>query len=153
MTSDGTLYSELKPSMAAIASPLFDLSEKLLRANGNFLPHAAVLTDLAQVRLVAADPGHDRTSATEVLPLLHWGLRAQAAAGGLSAIGVAENVTVALDGQHPTKAIKVLFEHKRGLTVALYLPFEKKLFKGYIFGSTFSLAARPEVSAWSAHAT
>lgn len=151
MTTSETLYSELKPSMAAIASPLFDISEKLLRANGNFLPHAAVLTDSTKVRLVAADPGPDRTNAAEVLPLLHSGLRAQAIDEGLDAIGVAENVTITLDGQRSTKAIKVLFEHRRGLTVALYLPFEKKFLKGYVFGQTFSLAANPEVNAWPQH--
>ena len=44
MPAPENLYSELRPSMAALATPLFELSEKLLRANGNFLPHAAVLT-------------------------------------------------------------------------------------------------------------
>jgi hypothetical protein len=57
-------------------------------------------------------------------------------------------VTVTLEGKRPTKAIKVLFEHKRGLSVALYLPFEKKLFGGYIVGSPFSLPANAEVNAW-----
>ena len=145
MTLTENLYSELKPSIASVASALFDLSDKFLRANGNFLPHAAVLTESAEVWLVAADPGQEHTNSTEVLPLLHAGLRAQVAEGGLSAIGVAENVTITLEGQQPTKAIKVLFEHRQSLTIVLYLPFEKKFLKGYTFGTTVSLAANPEV--------
>lgn len=153
MNSAELLYIELKPSMAAVATPLFELSKKFLDANGNFLPHAAVLTESGAVKLVAADPGCERTNSTEVLPLLHAGLRAQAVEENLSAIGVAENVTVTLEGQRPTEAIKVLFEHKRGLTVALYLPFEKMLFKGYAFGATFSKIAESEVDAWIPSAT
>lgn len=151
MTSTDTLYTELKPDIGMIANQLFDLSETLLRKRGNFLPHAAVLTEDGELRLVGAAPDtqSDRTNSTEVLPVLHDGIRFEAKQFPLKAIGIAENVTITLEGQRATKAIKVLFEHKRGLTVALYLPFEKKLLKGYVFGNTFSLAANPEVNAWS----
>jgi hypothetical protein len=151
MASVANLYTELKPSIESVATALFELSEKFLRANGNFLPHAAELTDTGEVKLVAADPGRDLTNSSEVLPLLHAGLRG--CASNVVAIGVAENVTVTLENQRPTQAIKVLFEHKRGLTVALYLPFEKKFLRGYSFGNVFSVAASPEVSAWTKDAT
>ena len=151
MTSTDTLYTELKPDIGMIASQLFELSETLLRKRGNFLPHAAVLTEDGEIKLVGAAPDTncDLTNSVEVLPMLHDGLRLEAKKIPLKAIGIAENVTVTLEGQRATKAIKVLFEHKRGLTVALYLPFEKKLLKGYVFGNTFSLAADPEVNVWA----
>ncbi len=148
MTTSESLYAELKPEIGVIADHLFSVSEQLLKKHGNFLPHAAVLTEEGKVKIVAAAPPNDRTNSTEVLPLLHDGLRQQANDIALKAIGIAENVTVTLEGQRPTQAIKVLFEHKRGLTVALYLPFEKKLFRGYVLGSPFSLQADPEVRAW-----
>jgi len=150
MTNRDVLYTELKPDIAALADQLFDLSETFLRKNGNFLPHAAVLTDNGEIKLVAAvpDTSKDCANSTEVLPLLHDGLRQQARQSSIRAVGVAENVTITLDGQPSTKAIKVLFEHRRGLTVALYLPFKKKLFQGLVMGSVFSLSAEPEVSAW-----
>jgi hypothetical protein len=136
MASHAELYSEVKADITALADPLFDFSEQCLRNRGNFLPHGAVLTAEGKVRLVAADSGRDRTTSAEVLPLLHEGLRAMAREEVIIAIGVAENVTVTPDRQRPTKAVKVLVEHERGLTVALYLPFEKRLFKGYEFGRT-----------------
>jgi hypothetical protein len=148
MNEADELYAELKPDVALLATALFELSEKLLRDQGNFLPHAAVLTDGGEVKLVAAATANDLTTSTEVLPLLHDGLRVQAKEGGLRAIGVSENVTVTLQGQQSTKAIKVLFEHRRGLTVALYLPFSKRLLRGYVMGQPFTLAAEPEVNAW-----
>ena len=64
------------------------------------------------------------------------------------AVGVAEDVTVTPIGQPPTQAIKVLIEHSRGLTVALYLPFKKKFLRGIVFGETFSAPASPEVNPW-----
>lgn len=148
MISPEELYAELKGDIAALADPLFDLSEKFLHSQDNFLPHGAVLTGDNAVRLVAATNGNDVATSVEVLPILHDGLRQQARELALKAIGVAENVTVTLEGQRPSKAIKVLVEHKRGLTVALYLPFEKKLFRGYVTGPTFSKLATPEVNAW-----
>ena len=148
MNSTDALYAELKPDIAAVANQLFDLSEAFLREQGNFLPHAAVLTVDGDIRLVGAAGESDLTNSVEILPILHDGLRQQARELPLQAIGVAENVTVTFEGQRPTKAIKVLFEHKRGLTVALYLPFEKKLLRGYVMGSTISKLAGPEVNAW-----
>lgn len=152
MNSTDALYAELKPEIEAVAGQLFDLSETFLRKQGNFLPHAAVLTDDGEIQLVGAAGASDLTNSVEVLPILHDGLRQLAREFSVQAIGVAENVTAAFEGQHPTKAIKVLFEHKRGLTVALYLPFEKKLLRGYIMGSTISKLAAPEVNAWAHNA-
>lgn len=100
MTDGKSLYTELKPDIEAVVSPLFDFSELCLKERGNFLPHAAVLTAGGEIKLVGAAPdtSKDRTNSTDVLP------------------------------------------------------FHKKLFKGCIFGSVFSVSANPEVKAWHAKA-
>jgi hypothetical protein len=148
MQSTEELYAELKPEMGAVADPLFEFSEQCLRKHGNFLPHGVVLTVEGKIELVGVQTGQDSANSVEVLPLLHEGLRSRAQDGQVLAVGVAENVTVTQQGQGSTKAIKVLFEHRRGLTVALYLPFEKRLLKGYQFGQSFSVLANAEVNAW-----
>lgn len=149
MNTANELYAEVRPEIEAVANPLFDFSEQCLKKRGNFLPHGAVLDANGKVGLVAASPDpNGRSSSTEVLPLLHEGLRTQARERELVAIGVAENVTVTPLGQPPTQAIKVLFEHKRGLVVSLYLPFKKKLWGGYSFGQAFTVAAEGEINAW-----
>ena len=148
--STDELYAELKGDIAAVANPLFDFSEKCIKERGNFPPHGAVLDANGKVGLVAASPDpNGRSNSTEVLPLLHEGLRAQARERELVAIGVAENVTVTPQGQPSTEAIKVLFEHKRGLVVALYLPFKKKFLRGYSFGQAFTVVTTGEVNAWA----
>ncbi len=149
--STDELYAELKGDIAAVANPLFDFSEKCLKERGNFLPHGAVLDANGKVGLVAASPDpNGKSNSTEVLPLLHEGLRIQVRDRELVAIGVAENVTVTPQGQPSTEAIKVLFEHKRGLVVALYLPFKRKFLRGYSFGQAFTVVATGEVNAWTA---
>ena len=142
------LYAALKEDVAAVSMPLFDLSKRLLTEFGNFLPHGYVLVCEGKDRMVGATEGRSDGTSTSVqtLPLLHEGLRAEVKMGNARAIGVAENVTIKPEGETTTKAIKVLLEHKDGLCVALYLPFKKKLFGGYVFGTPFTVAAAPEVN-------
>ena len=144
------LYAELKPEIEIVATPLFDLSKRLLRDRGNFLPHAVILNGLGKVTLVGAKTEHDLTTSAEVLPFLQGTLRALVVKGkgGVAAVGIAENVNITIPGQSATDAIKVLFEHRRGLTVALYVPFGKKFLGGYVFGDMISMLATPEVNAW-----
>lgn len=148
MQSSEELYSELKPDIAALATPLFEVSEKFIGNRGMFLPHGGALKESGEIILVAGAPPADWTNATEVLPLVHDGLRASVRECPCLAVAVAEDVTVAVPGQGPTTAIKVLFEHRRGLCVAMYLPFKKRVFGGYSFGSPFTVSAAPEVKPW-----
>ncbi len=115
-----------------------------------FLPHGAVLTAGDEVRLVmAVPPGEDRpVSPVEILPLLHEALRQAAGTEPLRAVAVCEDVRITLAGQNQTAAIKVLLEHRRGLCIALYMPFHKRMFLGYRFDEMFVQPANPEVVPW-----
>jgi hypothetical protein len=149
MQDTKAIYAELKPEIEILATLLFDVSKRCLRDLDGFLPHAAILNALGKPAIVAFKPENELTNAAEVLPGLHGMLRALAAKGkGLVAIGIAENVNITLPGQPATDAMKVLIEHRRGLTVALYVPFRKKLLRGYVFGDMVSMLATPEVNAW-----
>ena len=48
----------------------------------------------------------------------------------------------------PQQAIKVLLEHHRGLTMALYLPFAQDTSGDIKFGSTLSMFVPPEINPW-----
>ncbi len=110
MNSTDALYAELKPELGAVAEPLFELSETLLRSQGNFLPHAAVLTDKGEIKLVGAAAKNDLTNSVEILPILHDGLRQQARELPLQAIGVAENVTVTFEPPRDLRRLQLLRE-------------------------------------------
>jgi hypothetical protein len=144
------LYAELKPDIEALAEPLFGASETFVRKRGAFLPHGAALEANRSVRLVMAAPDdlEASVSALEILPRLHEALRATAGETDLLAVAVCEDVTITPAGEKQTRAVKVLVEHRRGLTVALYLPWRRKLFGGCAFGGVVAMPAEAEVHAW-----
>lgn len=149
MSSLADLYAELKADVAAIADPLFEHSRKQLRARDDFLPHAGVLNADGKVVLMGAMTGSrdGHASAGQILPMLLNGVRQVARERVLVAIGIAENVSMTR-GQQPMQAIKVLLEHERGLTVALFLPFHKADGGEYHFGEPFVTPAAPALNLW-----
>lgn len=149
------LFAELKPQIEALAEPLFGASEGFVRRRGGFLPHGAVLEAGDDVRLIMAAPDDldAPVSSGVILPRLHEALRAEARNHDVAAIAVCEDVTITPAGQKATKAVKVLVEHRRGLTVALYLPWKRKMLGGHEFGQMMVLAATPEVQPWGDGAT
>jgi hypothetical protein len=145
------LLVELKPDLETVAGPLFEASETFVRKRGAFLPHGAVLETDGRVRLVMAASDADLdapVSAVEILPRLHQALRAEARAHELAAVAVCEDVTITPAGLKQSKAVKVLVEHRRGITVALYLPWRRTLLGGYVFDRVMAVPAQPEVQPW-----
>jgi hypothetical protein len=149
LTDEEELYGEVKTDVRALAQPLIELSEKALRERGSFLPHAAALSE-GKVRLVGAmcSTAGGVANSTHIMPLLRRGLKSMAHERPVTAIGVAETVTVTPEGQAPSQAIKVLLEHHRGLTMALYLPFAQDTSGDIKFGSTMSMFVPPEINPW-----
>lgn len=141
------LYSELKPDIEAISLLLFKVSKRIIEQQGAFLPHGAILLEGRKPALVGAKGEKELTNSVETLPLLHGALRALVKSKTACAIGVAEDVIVKRPGKESTRAIKVLFEHQSGLTVALYEPFRKSLFK-FRYGEIFAMSAPGEVNPW-----
>lgn len=149
MTSVAELYEELKTDVVAIADPLFDHCQQGLRSRGAFLPHAAVLNAEGRVTLVGAMTGSKDgfANTAQVLNMLHGGLRQMSREKVLVAVGVAESYS-GVRAQQPIQAIRVLFEHERGLAVALFQPFEKSEYGVYRFGQSFVVPVTPELGLW-----
>lgn len=149
MSSLADLYAELKADVVAIADPLFDHSRKRLQAKDDFLPHAALLSAEGKVVLMGAMTGSrdGQASAEHILPMLLNGVRQVSREKVLTAIGIAENVSLTR-GDTSMQAIKVLLEHERGLTVAMFLPFHKADTGEYHFGEAFVTPAPPALNLW-----
>lgn len=135
-------FEEVKP----LCEMLFDLSAMFIAKQGNFLPHGAVLDMYGKTAMTAAAPENDMTDATEVLPLLHDGLRAETGKAATQAVAVSENVYI---GPDQSPAIKVLVEHRDGLTLAMYQTFKKRLLRAPALGDVQVIEADPEVGGWS----
>jgi len=148
MSDSAALYNELKDDMRSIMEPLIDLAKQQIRRHGTFLPFGASLDGTGQVALKAAGTEQETASSIEILPILHDGLRATAADRQITAVAVCEWVRITPEGGSQTDAIKVLVEHRRGLTVAFYRPCRRRLLRGWTFGETMALPAQPEVRPW-----
>jgi hypothetical protein len=151
MSSVAELYAELKTDVVALADPLFEHCRQGLRARGAFLPHAAVLNAEGRVTLVGAMTGTKDgfANGAQVVTMLHGGLRQMSREKVLVAVAVAENFSGTRANQ-PMQAIKVLIEHERGLTVALFQPFNKDPYGVYVFGDPFITPLAPQLKLWPA---
>jgi hypothetical protein len=149
MSSLSELYAELKADVVAVVDPLFEHSQKGLQARDDFLPHGAVLDAEGKLVMLGAMTGsrNGQANAEQILPMLLGGIRQMSREKVLVAIGIAENVSLTR-GDMPMQAIKVLLEHERGLTVALYLPFYKSAEGEYYFGEAFVTPATPAMNLW-----
>jgi hypothetical protein len=147
------LYGELKEDLQALSSPLFGFAEHQVRKRGAFLPFGAALARSGEVTLHAASDGKEVASSTEILPILHEGLRSAAAANDSAAVAVCEWVKITPEGGEQTDAVKVLVEHERGLTIAFYVPCRRRVLFGWRFDAMFVKPAEPEVRpSWKRHA-
>jgi hypothetical protein len=142
------LYGELKSDFERLSSPLFEFAEQQVRKRGAFLPFGASLRRSGEIGFEAASTGEEVESGTEVLPILHEGLRASVAQGRVSAVAVCEWVKITPEGGKQTDAMKVLVEHECGLTIAFYVPNHKRMFGGWNFEAMFAQPAEPEVRPW-----
>lgn len=150
MNDFDALYRELKNDVQLIAGPLFDFAEQQVRKRGAFLPFGASLNNLGDVVLQAASSGGEVTNSGEILPAMHACLRAVGRTPDTAAVAVCEWVKITREGDAQTDAVKVLVEHIRGLTVALYVPCRKRVIGGWQFGDTFAIRVQPEILAWNA---
>lgn len=150
MGTQAEIYAAVKGELGALARPLFEKSEQLLRERGDFLPHAAVLSGEGKVILLGAMciTGNGFASAWHIRPMVHDGLRAMALERELTAVGVAERVD-AIPGAGAAPAMKVLVEHQRGIAVALYMPYTRSNSGAYTFGKLVTLFAESEVNPWN----
>ena len=144
------LYKELQADFDRVSSPLFEFAEQQVRKRGAFLPFGGILKHNGKINLEAASSGQEMESGTEVLPILHEGLRSSVAQGEVSPVAVCEWVKITREGGKQTDAMKVLVEHERGLTVAFYVPCHRRMFGGWNFEGMFAQPAEPEVRPWDA---
>jgi hypothetical protein len=149
LSEQDDLYRELKGDVELIAEPLIDFAQDQIRKRAAFLPFGATLDEKGEISLEAAATGAESASSTEVLPLLHEGLRAIAAKRDLREVAVCEWAKITVAGQLQTDAIKVLVEHRRGLAVALYIPCKRQLPRGWEFGEMIAKIAAAEVRPWA----
>lgn len=139
------LHQQAQQDIQELANNLSKLTQKILKEQPHFLPHAVVLTEEGKSEMFSAALSKN---APEALALLHGAMRHKATQTPLRAVAIAEDVMVTLPGQQPTQAIKVLFENKNGVTVALYQPISRGATNELIVGPYSVVKAKSEICVW-----
>jgi hypothetical protein len=146
MPDTDALYRELKGDLQTAAEPLFELACGQVEKRGAFLPFGSKLSTEGEVTLVAAAPEEDSTTSDVVYPLMIAALRESAQTS--HAVALAEWVKITLAGGKQTDAVKVHAQHKRGLSVAFYVPATKKFLRSWQFGEMMVTPADPLLDSW-----
>lgn len=143
-------YAAVKPQLGALAAPLVERSAALLRERGDFLPHAAALLEDGRVVAIGAmcATRDGFANSWHILPMLHDGLRTLGSEKELLAVGIASLVNE-IPGIWTGTSIRVLLEHRRNFTMAIYLPYTRRPDGVFDFGKQVSVEAEPEVKVWT----
>jgi hypothetical protein len=146
MTDTNSLYHELKIDLQTVAEPLLDFACQQVNERSGFLPVGAKLTEAGETILVAAAPSEDITSSDIVLQRLIEALLRDALTA--NALAFCEWVKIEDTGGKQCDAIKVCAQHKRGLTVAFYVPATKPPLESWEFGEMIVISADPFIGSW-----
>lgn len=139
MSTSDALYRELRDDLQAVVGPLFDFACTQVQTRGEFLPFGARLTADGEVAIVMAAPEEDETNSEEVLPLLIEALHDSA--GGANAVASCEWIQAEFQPGIMQDAVKVRLQHRRGLSVAYYLPSSEHPQHGWEFGEMIATPA------------
>ncbi len=134
---------QARADLQALVDAVLPFAQDMLRRHDGFHPFGATMGLDGKIALTAADPGSEHPAPEAVIELLEAGYRKEAASGTLRAATICESVTVTEQTGHSTPAIKISIEHLRGESVAFYLPFSKRLLRGYQFGRMFGAPRTP----------
>jgi len=112
----------------------------MLDEHGEFFPFAVALSSSGETRTVLGDPGlGDRAPSEVVLEVLVAGLRNDR--GNLRAVALVSDVRMS-----DSDAVAVELEHSEGPTMAVYLRYRARRFRGGVrFGGLVAGAGSPAI--------
>jgi hypothetical protein len=114
--------------------------DQLKKRNG-FLPFAAVVHTDGDLNPLAIDEGGDPPPATEMIGNFRELLRSFVPRGGIEAAAICYDGRVTLPGKEKQDAITVALEHVNGEAAIIYLPYAKKMMRGYQYGEIIGATA------------
>jgi hypothetical protein len=122
------------PDLDRLLDFLIPFAQKMLQKNGAFLPFAASIKVDGELNPLAYMPDTDSPNATELIEKHGEILRHLAATGEIQAGAICYDGRVSVGGAAKQDAITVLLEHTNEEAVTIYLPYKKRLLRGYEFG-------------------
>jgi hypothetical protein len=131
---------------------LFDwltkMSKELLKKQGEFLPHGAIITPEGKVGVIGADTKEEQPGAQKVLQVLESGLRGLAEQGKCRAAGMAIDTRLKVAPRKEfigKDAIWLILEEKGGKAQSVYVPYAKSWLGGFTYSDAFTQSGKSRI--------
>jgi hypothetical protein len=133
------------PDMDDLLSYCIPAAQDLLTNNGEFYPIAATKGKDGLLTPRAIYSGNEHPKSSEMIDEFVALFRNEGLREGLEAVAICYDGRVSVDGQTKKDAITIFLEHNNGECVTVYVPYSKKVFRGYSYEAIIASAAEPRV--------
>ena len=111
---------QVQDDLDGLLNAALPFAQQMLGESGEFFPFGVVLSSGGDIRMIAADTGHDdKPRSTDVLATRVRGVRVDREA--LRAVALVSDVRT-----DDTDAVQVELEHREGAAMAVLLPYKRK---------------------------
>ena len=119
------------PDLDELLTSLLPFAREMLAKRGEFFPFGACMKSDGTIEMVAAQTDSDQPPSQQLIDLIAETLRAKASAGEIRAAGICYDVRIRPSGASaPMDAICASLDHSVAEAVDVFLPYEKKRFRG-----------------------
>jgi hypothetical protein len=133
------------PDLDRLLDFCIPFAQDQLKKRDQFYPFAAAIHSDGEITPLAIDDGNDKPVPTEMIAAFIELLRSFVPKGGLEATAICYDGRVTVPGKDKQDAITVSLEHVNGEVATIYLPYSKKLFRGYQYGEIIGTAEEPKI--------
>jgi hypothetical protein len=132
------------PDSNALLNAVLPFAQQMLAKHGEFLPFGATMNRDGEVALSASMPASENEQ--EVLAMLVSAHRQRAGEGAIKGSAICYNARVSMAGRSEKQdAICVELEHVSERCAQLFVPYQKRLLRGFRYGELFGSFLEPKV--------
>jgi hypothetical protein len=132
------MRDKTKADFEAMANGLFPFAQEMVRKTGSFLPFGGFINPSGQFEMYAAYNGEEHPEPSAIVALLTEGFREGVADRRMRAFGACVDVrTIPPGSTEKCDAVMLSMEHSDGIGINGFLPYRKRMFRGYEFLDPF----------------
>jgi len=135
-----------KEQLEKLLASVLPFAQMMLEKSGEFYPYGATMSAEGQITDVGGYTGDEHPKSVEVINLLTGGFKASATVGKIMACALVVDVRVIPPGQvEKTDAISVRLDHRDGMSVIMFYPYQIGPDKKVLFGQPFAQKGPGEI--------
>jgi len=133
------------PDADALLNYLLPQAQALLKKNGEFYPLSAYIKPDGELIPFGIYDGNEHPAPTQMIADLSSLLRDLAKQGEVRVAAICYDGRVTFPGKEKQDAITAFIEEPAGRSMTIYLPYSKKLLRGYKFDELIGVEADSQI--------